>query len=199
MRHLWRVNENKFAKLNLMLYVWQMTKYAIIEEIAKDSEYKKICRKICDNLYLSEELYSELMIVLLEYPDEKIILIHKEKRIKWFIISILLKMCHSKTSPFYKNIRKFSLNSKEIDASFDLQDESKTEEPVEFNELKDVVDLPDDVLLQTEDGYEKMLLKLSVEMKSVQKLSKEMDANYLSIWISINNYKKKLKQKYGKV
>lgn len=176
-----------------------MTKDAIIKEIAKDPEYQRACKKIAANSYLADELYQEVMLVLLEYPEEKILKIYEEKRIKWFVISILVKMCHSTTSPFFKKIRKFSYLSQAIESN-DSHPRAECEpDPVQINELAEIVDMSEKELLNTEDGYEKLLLKLSVEMQSVQKLSQEMNANYLSIWISINNYKKKLKRKYGKV
>jgi DNA-directed RNA polymerase specialized sigma24 family protein len=71
-----------------------MNKAQIIDVIAKDGEYIKACKSIAKNNYLADDLYQELMVILLEYNEDKLILIWEQKRIKWFIISILLKMCH---------------------------------------------------------------------------------------------------------
>jgi len=174
-----------------------MNRTQIIESIAKDPEYRKACRQIAKDSYLADELFQELMIILLEYDENKIVLIWNEKRIKWFVISILLKMCHSKTSPFYKKIRKFSDCSNELTV-FDIQDEN-INHAQEIPDIFQMVECTDNILLTTENGYEKVLLKMSVELGSVQKVSQSLGIPYLSVWISINNYKKKIKSQYGKV
>ena len=175
-----------------------MTRNEVIEIVANDPEYNRACRKIAVNSSLAEDLYQELMLILLEYSEEKLIKIYEEKRIKWFIISILLKMCHSTTSPFYKNIRKFSSITEEISGRENEIEDECHHSPC-IDEIIDIVDATEDEILQTENGYEKMLLKLSVELGSVQKVSKALDIPYLSVWISLNNYKKKIKSQYGKV
>ena len=171
-----------------------MTKEDIITSIFKDKAYLIACRQIAKNKYLADDLLQELMVILLEYDEQKLIKIYEEKRIKWFVISIILKMCYSNTSPFYKKIKKFS------DCSVELNDNFVDEDNTKPNEIPDVVQmttLSDNQLLMTDNGYEKVLLKMSVELGSVQRVSQSLGIPYLSVWISINNYKKKIKQNHG--
>jgi len=175
-----------------------MNKAQIIDVIAKDGEYVKACKSIAKNNYLADDLYQELMIILLEYNEEKLILIWEQKRIKWFIISILLKMCHSNTSPFYAKIRKFGEKSDDS-IDFDELEDEEIKISKEIPDVFEILELTDEELIETEDGYAKSLLKMSVELGSVQKVSNATGIPYLSVWLSINNYKKKIKIKYGKV
>ena len=175
-----------------------MNRNEIIESVYRNSEYIRACNQIAKDSYLADDLMHELILILYEYNEEKLILIWEQKRIKWFIISILLKMCHSNTSPFYAKIRKFGEKSDDS-IDFDELEDEETKTTKEIPDIFEILELTDEQLLKTEDGYAKSLLKMSVELGSVQKVSNATGIPYLSVWLSINNYKKKIKIKYGKV
>ena len=68
----------------------------------------------CTNKYLKEELRQELWLWLLTYDIEKLQDAYENKHLNALVTRWLQNNFHSKTSPFYKQFRKFDLLSDEI-------------------------------------------------------------------------------------
>ena len=61
-----------------------MNKAQIIEAIYKDSAYRNVCRNIASPA-LFEDLFHEVIINLLDMPDEKILEAKEKKYLKCFV------------------------------------------------------------------------------------------------------------------
>lgn len=56
----------------------------------------------------AEDIKAEIYIIILEYPNDKLNLIHNENHMNAFVTGILTRQLYSQTSPFYRTYRKFS-------------------------------------------------------------------------------------------
>lgn len=68
---------------------------------ALDEKYPSICRRLSPTYW--EDLYQDFLLVLLEYPEEKLMAIRQPKA---FLYQILKNMACSSNSKFYKVYRK---------------------------------------------------------------------------------------------
>ena len=89
----------------------------IIGRIAKDQLVEKMVCNIaktsrldCDLRDLAQMVY----LVLCEYEDEKILELWNNGEIRFFIARIIMNNLNSKSSPYYRIIRKFSDRSVDI-------------------------------------------------------------------------------------
>ena len=83
----------------------------MIKKILDEIERENIVRDICMNINVSpndiDDLVQEVYVILLEYKPEKIIELWENKQLKFFIVGIIKRQYHSKTSPFYKKYKKY--------------------------------------------------------------------------------------------
>ena len=85
-----------------------MTKYQIVEQLAKTREVERLCRGMSSNTALISDLSAEVYLILLEYKEEKLVKAHTEGWLLFFIRNILCKQYYSSTSPFFIKYRKLS-------------------------------------------------------------------------------------------
>lgn len=83
----------------------------MIKKILDEIERENVVRDICMNINVSpndiDDLVQEVYVILLEYKPEKIIELWQNKQLKFFIVGIIKRQYHSKTSPFYKKYKKY--------------------------------------------------------------------------------------------
>lgn len=63
---------------------------------------------------LLDDLFGELCLILMNYNNVKLDKITREKHLNAFVTGILVRMCYSNNSPFFRAFRKFSELSEEI-------------------------------------------------------------------------------------
>lgn len=54
-----------------------------------------------------EDFYQDLVVILLDYPNEKLQDAHNNNKMNALISAICLRQLFSRTSPFYKSYKKF--------------------------------------------------------------------------------------------
>ncbi len=80
----------------------------VIEDLTHNPMYMDVCKIYTKDKEISEELYQELFIILIEYDKTKIIEMNDNGQLKYFIIGIIKRMATSKTTAFYRKIIKFT-------------------------------------------------------------------------------------------
>ena len=75
--------------------------------------YQLVKYDVPEDLY--DDLIQELSIILLEYDTKKLNVIVEENHLNAFITGILVRMCYSTNSAFYRTFRKFSSITEDID------------------------------------------------------------------------------------
>jgi hypothetical protein len=175
-----------------------MTARKIIELISNDREYKKLCRNICKDKSLYEDLFQELIIILLEYPADKIESLYNSNQLKWFVIRILKNQADSTTSPFYKKYNKFKNNTANLSPHINWIVESKYEGEYDIEKDKFEQQVLDDfnICNSADEYYKKNLFKEAVELGSVAKLSRKTGIYIKSVRYTLAEFKKELKEKY---
>lgn len=87
-----------------------MTKQEIIEHIASqglvESLIKKLVREYSSSL---NDLSQEIYLSLLEKDENYIVKLYNNNELNNFIAGMIKNNFYSKTSPFYKNYKKFNL------------------------------------------------------------------------------------------
>lgn len=76
-----------------------MEKQTIIERLAKDEDYRTICRNVAGDY--AEDLYQDLVLALLEMPEEKLQQL-EQTCLKCFFYRMAQRQFNSKNSRFYR-------------------------------------------------------------------------------------------------
>lgn len=95
----------------------------IIEDLARRGVLERILRKVTGGVWKPEhkDLIQDLLLELLEMPEEKIVGLYERNQLNYFLTRIIKNNTHSKTSRFYYRYRKFLLSSRDVD-KFDTVD-----------------------------------------------------------------------------
>lgn len=156
-----------------------MTFLEIITKTSQDKELRQICRKIGGNL--SDDLFQELMVILLEYNEQKLIDIYNKGYYKWFLVKTLTNQFNSNSSPFNKKYRPKDIDyiiTDSYDHSIDI-----------------MIDKVNNKLNQLH-WYDRELFKAYIESGSYRKLSKQTDIPFNSISRTINNVKNYIRNNF---
>lgn len=164
-----------------------LTQREIVEAIAKDRTYFDMCKKICPDNY--DDLWQEVLLIILEYNSEKLIAIHSEGKLKFFVCKIMMNQNFSSTSPFHKKYRaKESFYKSDI-----AQDPYDYEEDILLDKA-----LTEISLYGTENDnnwYRAELFKLYLKEGSIRALSKKTSIPVMSIHRSLNEFKADIKKR----
>ena len=79
----------------------------ILIELYKESTVKNIIRNMQVAEQDVDDLEQEIYTILLEYDSNKIIEMYKNNQLKFFIVGVVQRQYHSKTSPYYKKYKKY--------------------------------------------------------------------------------------------
>lgn len=165
-------------------------KQGVIEKIYKDAAFKNVCRNIATpELY--EDLYHEVIINLLELPEEKIKDAHEKKYLKFLFVKIAHNSWNSKHSPFYRKYRHNDTNESleslsGIDANEDIELEQR-----ELNYHNFTTDIKSQI--ESLDWYEGTLVKLYIDIGDCMKISKMTGIKYGAVNYTIKKTIKKIK------
>jgi len=118
-------------------------------------ELKKICNKITDNSSWSGDLLNSVLVQLYEKDEIKLDKLD-DNNIKYYIVKCLTINWYSKTSPFYRKIKR---------------------ESTLYNELYEVMELPDEDIFE---GH-KLLDIMEMEWTEVNWFNKIIFSKYLTL------------------
>ena len=82
------------------------------ELITTCCSYQSVKYNVPQDLF--DDLVQEVSMILLTYDNEKLNDIVEKKHLNAFITGILVRMCYSTNSQFYRDYRKFSANCDDI-------------------------------------------------------------------------------------
>ena len=81
-----------------------MTKNEVIVLIHREGKIREVCINV--GKYIGEDLYSELLVILLNYPNLVQLYESSGNQFNFFVIRIITLMFHSPRHPFYKMYRQ---------------------------------------------------------------------------------------------
>jgi hypothetical protein len=79
-------------------------KNKIIADLYQSKEFTDAIDKM-EPEHLRDDLRQEVIVILLETPDERIIKMHEDGGLRFYTVRIILNLIKSNTSPFYKKYR----------------------------------------------------------------------------------------------
>jgi RNA polymerase sigma factor (sigma-70 family) len=170
-----------------------MNKSQIIESIYKDKSYINICKQICStgNYYDYSDLFHEVILILLEKPDQEIVTAYEAKFIKFLFVRISNNQYRSKTSYFHKKYRGL-LKTTEL-TDFECEDEKNLSEEG-FNHLIQNITTH----LNTLNDYDKNLFGVWLNLGlSSAEVSRATGIDQQNVSKKILKIRKELAEKYG--
>lgn len=167
-----------------------MSKHKIIEAIYKDSAYRNVCRNIA-SLALFEDLYHEVIINLLELPEDKIQDAYDRKYLKFLFVKIAHNSWNSKHSPFYRKYRHND-ETESIDLFRGLESDEDPDLEVKEETFQDFTQEIKDKI-EALDWYDQTLLKLYIDIGEFRKISVMTGIKYGAVQYTIQKTIKKLK------
>ena len=118
------------------------TKNEIIAELYESREFNDCINKM-EPEHLRDDLRSEVVLILLETPEEKIQLINEQVNgLKYYTVRVILNLIQSKTSKFYKQYRQqlAELNDRFAYEFTDLEEREQREQ-VEAKAMNEIDNL----------------------------------------------------------
>lgn len=160
------------------------TRNEIIEQLYLDKDIAQGIAKM-DPAYLQDDLRQEMFLVLCEMPEEKLMQMHLDGYLKFFLIRTMLNMMKSDRSTFYNKFRKVYT---EVTSSCDVAEEPDHD----FEDLSKKLRKSLDIL----HWYEKEIFRLYSENgKNILKLSRETKIPYRSLFKTVRKVRIYLKYK----
>jgi DNA-directed RNA polymerase specialized sigma24 family protein len=170
-----------------------MSNNEIINKYYNCPKLNKAINNISKNSPLTEDLKQELMLIILEYSNEKLNKIIEGKYFHFFCVRILTNLFNSKSSHFYRKYKQHEFEL--IDGGFDVyQHNISNEDNVERKDIEDIKEIIIELLEDNSFSWydrEIFLLYLNTH-KSYAKLSKELNIPITSISTTISKTKRQL-------
>jgi DNA-directed RNA polymerase specialized sigma24 family protein len=174
-----------------------ITKDEIINRVCSNKEYKRICKRIADGNPLYEDLYQELILLLLEYDAAKLEGIYERGELNWFIVGCLNNMYRSNRSGFHAKYRHHQHTAQ---LNYDVADGASpvaawTVMNAAYNAELDR--LYDDVTTELKQlsWYEQELFRSYLREGSVRKLAAKTDIPYRTIGLTVMKVRNKIIRK----
>lgn len=105
-----------------------MNKYIIVEQLALNQTIETMVKKLTRRIQLSpnyQDLCQDLYLDLLEKSDDMIVQLYERGELEKFVMKMIKNNIYSYSSRFYKEYRKFSLKTEDINDYIDMQRESE--------------------------------------------------------------------------
>lgn len=95
--------------------VCNMTKRELIDSIARNGLVERLVANVCHRHHRAlPDLVQMVYEALLKYDGQKLLRIHRRGALNFFIVRVIENLYFSQTSPYYRQIRKFSRMSDEL-------------------------------------------------------------------------------------
>ena len=94
-----------------------MTRNEIVDLLAKSRRVEAMVENICHHAMTPDlqDLCQMVYLILLEYDEDKLVDLWEHDQMSFFIARIIINQYRSKSSPFYKLIRKYASKAEDIE------------------------------------------------------------------------------------
>lgn len=169
-----------------------MTAEQIVNLVATNPEYKKICTTIAKGNDLADDLFQELIIILIQYDKAKLEQVYKSGGLKFFIIRILQNQYKSDSSDFHRKHRRFNQASVEL-TGIEVWDNEETKDQyysyiVEYEQSREVHE-------DSADWYANSLFKGFIREGGYRKLERKTGISRTAITTTLTEVFNKIKEK----
>jgi hypothetical protein len=109
-----------------------MTKNQIIEQLFRGKNFNDAIFKM-EPAHLRDDLKMEVITIVCEWPEEKILKLHSDNALDFYVVRVILNQAKSSTSPFAKKYRAPFLELKDVaDHSESIEDRQVREQMEDF-------------------------------------------------------------------
>lgn len=184
-----------------------MNKNQIIEALFTGKNFNDVIRKM-EPQHLQDDLRMEVIAIVCEWPEEKIVGLHQRKELDFFVVRVILNQIQSNSSPFYKKYRghvqffteygantfgdgnDINKHSQRIGA---MVDATNVQEDIEARQIRE--DMEDKALEEIDNlyWYNANLLKLYGQHGSYRALQAATGIPYVSCYHTIRKSIKQVK------
>jgi len=166
-----------------------MTKDVIITSIAKNEQLKAYARKTTLGNSLWEDIISEMIMYLMELPEDRFIAIYRSEGLQSYCYKIIHLSWNSTNSPFYKKYR--TEEPRTDNETFDYNHE------IDILYNKCIVEVQNLIHDVSKSGLPTKAILFDSYLKhgSYRKVAKEFDIPTMTIFNIINGIKDQIKSK----
>lgn len=173
-----------------------MTRNQIINQLFLGKNFNDCIGKMQPE-QLREDLRQEVILIVCEMPEEKIISLHQRKELEFFTVRIILNQIRSKTSPFAKKYRGV-VGECRSDPDNDIKlYKYPQHDPIEIEE-RQLREMIEDMAIEEIDKlywYNKGLVELYVKHGNFRAIEKETGIPFGSCYKTIKKSFEQIKQK----
>lgn len=166
-----------------------MNREQIIDAFVKDGEYRDITRRVAGAD--ADDLYQELVLFVLEIPDEKLARLN-DTCLKCFFYRMAQKQYNSKNSAFYRKYKKERYLLRDMVDAYEAPDEPAPDDKTEK------VDRAIQDLSRGPAWYDIALLTLYAEKGSQSEVAKATGIPFRSVSHTVQNARKLIIKKINK-
>lgn len=147
----------------------------VIQYIATNPDFRLMVENITKGHELTDDLFQELVLILMEMDEDKLVGIYQRNELKWWCVRILMNQWYSKTSPFWK---KYKQHGNTIDQNADVTSlDVPEEQPIDLEVIIDQVNSA----LNGMHWYNKELLMTYLREGSYMEVHRKTGIHYKSI------------------
>lgn len=162
------------------------TRNQIIEELYNSREFNDCIAKM-EPEHLRDDLKAEVILILLEIDESKLIEIYSKRALNFFTARIIMNQFFSTTSPFYKKYRQemSEINDRFAYEEMDMEDRA-TREEMEDRAMKEIDNLY---------WYNSGIVKLYMKHGNYRAIQEDTGIPYSSAYKTIQKSFQEIKQK----
>lgn len=186
-----------------------MTRSEIIAQLFSGKNFNDCINKMQPE-ELREDLKQEVILIVCEMPEEKIIGLHERKQLEFFTVRVIINQAASKTSPFAKKYRStYSISDFSLGIATD-QHSNRTMDrinavlavnPIEADTEERLLreSIEDKAMQQIAElyWYNKELVELYLKHGNFRAIQKETGIPFASCYKTIKKSFEEIKQKVG--
>jgi hypothetical protein len=161
-----------------------VTKNEIISKLYNDQDIANAIAKM-NPVELQDDLRQEMFLVLCEMDDVRLIEMHKNGFLKYYLVRTMLTMIKSDRSTFHNKFRRIF---QEIGCAVE-------DKPVPVDESNEALHVGIETVMKELHWYENGIFKLYAQNKNISELSRQTSIPYRSLSKTISDTRKKIKSK----
>lgn len=161
-----------------------VTKNEIISKLYNDQDIANAIGKM-NPVELQDDLRQEMFLVLCEMDDTRLIEMHKNGFLKYYLVRTMLTMIKSDRSTFHNKFRRIFM---EIGCAVE-------DKPMPVDENNEALHVGIETVMKELHWYENGIFKLYAENKNISELSRQTSIPYRSLSKTISDTRKKIKLK----
>lgn len=165
------------------------SKEQIIKELFTGKNFRECISKM-EPAHLRDDLKQEVILIVCEWPGEKVISLYEQKKLEFYVVKVILNMLTNKYSSFHKQFR----NRPAELITDEVQEESDFEERA-YNEMIEQLAIDELELLEKRDWYAHGLIKLYQKHGTFRAIQNLTGIPYVSCYKTIKKAMQELRQR----